>query len=171
MCVLYIYTHTHTYIHTQHNTELNYKHSCFCPHFSWAELKDLKVRSHQTRMKKNKPQYSSVVERLNILSLLASFAHVIHYASWEGLLPGSSSLIAKCIPVFVKVQRLYIQLRVPTYIHNYFVLHCCFGFSASARNHGIARASSWLVNAVRISAKFLIFQLALFVRQTLNSRY
>ncbi len=24
----------------------------------------------------------------------------------------------------------YIQLRVPTYNHNYLVLHCCFGFSA-----------------------------------------
>ncbi len=27
------------------------------------------------------------------------------FASWEGLLPGSSSLVAKCIPVFVKVRR------------------------------------------------------------------
>ncbi len=36
----------------------------------------------------------------------------------------------------------YIQLLVPTYNHNYFVLHCCFGFSASTRNDITARASS-----------------------------
>ncbi len=58
----------------------------------------------------NKSYYSHVVGRLNILSLLASFAREIHYtrheyASWEGLLPGSSSLVAKCVPVFVKVRR------------------------------------------------------------------
>ncbi len=61
----------------------------------------------------NKSCYSREVGRLNILSLLAKFApfaHEIHYttdakfASWEGLLPGSSSLVAKCIPVFVKVR-------------------------------------------------------------------
>ncbi len=57
---------------------------------------------------------------------------------------------------------MYIQLRVPTYNHNYFVLHCCFVFSASARNHVTARASSWLVNAARISTKVQIFQLAWF---------
>ncbi len=52
------------------------------------------------------------------MSLLASFAREIRairawnslhnrheFASWEGLLPGSSSLVAKCIPVFVKVRR------------------------------------------------------------------
>ncbi len=74
----------------------------------------------------NKSRYSREVGRLNILSLLASFARkkiapfareicAIHAwnslhnrcecASWEGLLPGSSSLVAKCIPVFVKVRR------------------------------------------------------------------
>ncbi len=61
----------------------------------------------------NKSHYSRVVGRLNILCLLASFAREIQYTtdankvSWEGLLPGSSSLVAslvaKCIPVFVKV--------------------------------------------------------------------
>ncbi len=74
---------------------------------------------------------------------------------------------------FCKSTKMYIQLRVLTYNHNYFVLHCCFGFSASAHNDVTARASSWLVNAARISAKVLIFQLArfvLFARQTLNSR-
>ncbi len=85
----------------------------------------------------NKFRYSCVVGRLNILSLLASFAREIHYTT---------------------------------------VLHCCFGFSASARNHVTARASSWLVSAAWISANVQIFQLVLFVRiarqtpQTLNSR-
>ncbi len=40
------------------------------------------------------------------------------YASWEGLLPGSSSLVAKFIPVFVKVRSSIVQLRVPTYNHD-----------------------------------------------------
>ncbi len=82
-----------------------------------------------------------------------------------GASAGSSSLVAKCIPVFVKVRSSIVQLRVPTYNHNYFVLHCCLGFSASARNHVTARASSWLVNAARISAKVQIFQLAPFTPQ------
>ncbi len=60
---------------------------------------------------------------------------------------------------FCKSTKMYIQLRVSTYNHDYFVLHCCLGFSASARNHVTARASSWLVNAARISAKVQIFQL------------
>ncbi len=66
----------------------------------------------------NKSRYSREVGGLKILSLLASFAREIRairawnslhnrreFASWEGLLPGSSSLVAKCIPVFVKVRR------------------------------------------------------------------
>ncbi len=66
----------------------------------------------------------------------------------------------KMYSCFCKSTKMYIQLRVPAYNHNYFVLHCCFGFSASARNDVTARASSWLVNAARISAKVQIFQLA-----------
>ncbi len=131
----------------------------------------------------NKSRYSRVVGRLNILSLLASFAREIRFirawnslhnrcefASWEGLLPGSSSLVAKFIPVFVKVRSSIVQLQVPTYNHNKFVLHCFFGFSASARNHVTARASSWLVYVARISAKVHIFKLAHQMPQTLNSR-
>ncbi len=79
----------------------------------------------------------------------------------------------KMYSCFCKSTKMYIQLRVPTYNHNYFVLHCCFGFSASARNDVTARASSWLVNGARISAKVQIFQLVLsarMARQTLNSR-
>ncbi len=76
----------------------------------------------------NKSRYSHVVGRLNILSLLASFAREIRFirawnslhnrcefASWEGLLPGSSSLVAKFIPVFVKVRSSIVQLQVSTY--------------------------------------------------------
>ncbi len=66
----------------------------------------------------------------------------------------------KMYSCFCKSRKMYIQPRVPTYNHNYFVLHCCFGFPASARNDVTARASSWLVNAARISAKVQIFQLA-----------
>ncbi len=65
----------------------------------------------------------------------------------------------KMYSCFCKSRKMYIQLRVPTYNHNYFVLHCCLGFSASGRNDVTARASSWLVNAARISAKVQIFQL------------
>ncbi len=76
----------------------------------------------------------------------------------------------KMYSCFCKSTKMYIQLRVPTYNHDLFVLHCCFGFSASARNDVTARASSWLVNAVRISAKIQIFQLALFTaRNSCNS--
>ncbi len=71
----------------------------------------------------------------------------------------------KMYSCFCKSTKMYIQLRVPTYNHNYFVLHCCFGFSASARNDVTAIASSWLVNVARISAKVQIFQLALFARK------
>ncbi len=82
----------------------------------------------------NKSRYLREVGRLNIFSLLAPFAREIRairalnslhnrreFASWEGLLPG---LVAKCIPVFEKYEDVY-TARVPTYNHNYFVLHCC----------------------------------------------
>ncbi len=39
---------------------------------------------------------------------------------------------AKFIPVFVQVRSSIVQLRVPTYNHNKFVLHCFFRFSASS---------------------------------------
>ncbi len=63
----------------------------------------------------NESRYLRVVGRLNILSVIAREIRFIRawnslqnrreYASWEGLLPGSSSLVAKFIPVFVKVLR------------------------------------------------------------------
>ncbi len=113
----------------------------------------------------NKSRYSCEVGRLNILSLLASFAREIHYTTDANLRHGRGfcrQLQSHCkmYSCFCKSTKMYIQLREPTYNHNYFVLHCCLGFSASARNDVTARASSWLVNAARISAKVQIFQLA-----------
>ncbi len=70
----------------------------------------------------------------------------------------------KMYSCFCKSTKMYIQLRVPTYNHNKFVLHCCLGFSASAHNDVTARASSWLVSAARISTKVQIFQNAQFTR-------
>ncbi len=73
-----------------------------------TEKWDSPVRSHQTRMTANKSRYTRVVGRLNILSLLASFAREIHYTTdgnsghGGGASAGSSSLVAKCIPVFSK---------------------------------------------------------------------
>ncbi len=74
-----------------------------------------KINGSTRRVEILKVRSRPEVGRLNILSLLASFAREIRawnslhnrreYASWEGLLPGSSSLVTKCIPVFVKVQR------------------------------------------------------------------
>ncbi len=55
----------------------------------------------------------------------------------------------KMYSCFCKSTKMYIQVRVPTYNHNYFVLHCCFRFTASARNDVTARASSWLVYFTR----------------------
>ncbi len=115
------------------------------------------MRSHQTRF----------------IRAFYSLHNRRKFASWEGLLPGSSSLLAECIPVFVKVRSSIVQLRVPTCNNDSFVLHCCFGFSASTRNHVNARASSWSVTVARISAKVPIFQLLWMARQmpqTLNSR-
>ncbi len=46
MLLTHTHTHTHTYIYIYIYTYrlYNYKcHTCFCPHFSWAELKDLRL--------------------------------------------------------------------------------------------------------------------------------
>ncbi len=110
--------------------------------------------------------YSREVRRLNILSLLASFAREIHFTTDANMRHGRGfcrQLQSRCkmYSCFCKSTKMYIQLRVPTYNHDYFVLLCCFGFSASARNDVTARASSWLVNAAWISAKVQIFKFAL----------
>ncbi len=104
----------------------------------------------------------------------APFAREIHYTTDANTRHGRGfcrqlQSCCKMYSCFCKSTKMYIQLRVPTYNHNYFVLHCCFRFSASARNDVTARARSWLVNAARISAKVQIFQLARFAR--INSRY
>ncbi len=91
------------------------------PHDSWlTKLSYLKVRSHQTRMKRincairtKLDAWTFWVYSLHLRVKFAPFttwirhSYSIHYtyASWEGLLPGSSSLVTKCIPVFVKVWR------------------------------------------------------------------
>ncbi len=131
----------------------------------------------------NKLCYSREVGCLNILSLLASFMRKkncairarnlrhsrVKFTTQQmrmRVMGGASArqLQSRCkmYSCFCKSTKMYIQLRVPTYNHNYFVLHFCFGFSASARNDVTARASSWLVNAARISSKVQIFQLASF---------
>ncbi len=73
----------------------------------------------------NTLRYSRVVGCLNILSLLASFEREIHYTTdvnschgGGGASAGSSSLIVKVIPVFVKVRSSIVQLRVSTYNHH-----------------------------------------------------
>ncbi len=80
------------------------------------ESRIIKVRSHQTRMT-NKSRYSREVGRLNILSFLLNshekFApFVLKFATQQtrihvmgGASADSSSLVAKCIPVFVEVWR------------------------------------------------------------------
>ncbi len=62
---------------------------------------------YRTLKRKKKLTHRS---HLNIYSLYSlhsrvKFTTLHEFASWEGLLPGSSSLVAKCIPVFVKVRR------------------------------------------------------------------
>ncbi len=65
----------------------------------------------------NKSRYSRIVGRLNILSILASLARKIRFIRVRNSRhsPGSSSLVAKCIPVFLKVRSSIVQLWAPTY--------------------------------------------------------
>ncbi len=93
-----------------------------------AKTERLKVRSQQTRMMRvihaKLDAWTFWVYSLHSREKLASFAREIRairtwnslhnrckYTSWEGLLPGSSSLVAKCIPVFVKVRRCICSSR------------------------------------------------------------
>ncbi len=50
----------------------------------------------------------------------------------------------KIYSCFCKSTKMYIQLRVPTYNHNYFVLHCCFGFQIFAMTSLLEQAPDWL---------------------------
>ncbi len=120
------------------------------------------MRSHQTRINR------AVRAKLDAWTFwvysLHSRVKFTTQQTWVHVMGGASArqhqFRSKMYSCFCKSTKMYIQLRVPTYNHNYFVLHCCFGFSASARNDVTARASSWLVNAAWISAKVQIFQLA-----------
>ncbi len=142
-----------------------------------TDAERVKVRSHQTRMTRINRAIRAKLDAwtfwvYSLHSRVKFTTQQTRIRVMGGASAGSSSLVAKCIPVFVKVWSSIVQLRVPTYNHNYFVLHCCLGFSASARNDVTARASSWLVNAARISAKVQIFQLAWITRKkSLNSRH
>ncbi len=49
----------------------------------------------------------------------------------------------KMYSCFCKSMKMYIQLRVPTYNHDYFVLHCCFGFSVVMTSL-LEQAPDWL---------------------------
>ncbi len=116
----------------------------------------------------NKSCYSRVVGRLNILSLLASFARDMGGASAGERLQSSKILF---IPVSVKVWRCIVQLRGP---HTAMIILSSIVVSDSLRslhpNHVTTRASSWLVTAARIFAKVQIFQLVLQTPETLNLR-
>ncbi len=73
----------------------------------------------------NKSRYSCEVGCLNILSLLASFAREIHYTKDANMRHGRGfcrQLESRCkmYSCFCKSTKMYIQLRVPTYNHNYF---------------------------------------------------
>ncbi len=125
----------------------------------------LKVRSHQTRMTRINRAIRAKLDAWTFW-VYSRHSHMkfTTQQTWICVMGGASArqLQSRCkiYSCFCKSRKMYIQIRVPTYNHNYFVLHCCFGFSASARNDVTARASSWLVNAARISAKVQIFQLA-----------
>ncbi len=122
----------------------------------------LKVRSHQTRINR------AIRAKLDVWTFWVYSRHSrVKFTTQQmriRVMGGASArqLQSHCkmYSCFCKSRKMYRHLRVPTYNHNYFVLHCCFGFSASARNDVTARASSWLVIAVQISAKVQIFQLA-----------
>ncbi len=77
----------------------------FTPKVKWISLK---VRSHQTRMTRwtlEHFEFTRFIRARNSLHSRVKFTTQREYTSWEGLLPGSSSLLAKCIPVFVRVRR------------------------------------------------------------------
>ncbi len=93
------------------------------------------------------------------------------YASWEGLLPGSSSLLAKCIPVFVQVRRCICSSGFPhtTTITLSSIVVWDF-LPPLVMTSLLEQAPDWLTRA-RISAKVQIFQLARMAHQTFNSRH
>ncbi len=106
-----------------------------------------KVRSHQTRMTRINRAIRAKLDAWTFwVYLLHSRVKFTTQQTRIRVMGGASArqLQSRCkmYSCFCKSMKMYIQLWVPTYNHNYFVLHCCFGFSASARNDVTARASS-----------------------------
>ncbi len=142
---------------------------------AWGKKLLLKVRSNQTRIKRINRAIRAWNPRHSRVKFTTQQTRIRIMGGASARQLQSRCKIYSC---FCKSTKMYIQLRVPIYNHNYFVLHCCFGFSASACNDVTARASSWLVNAAWISETYpeiswtsavQIFQFARMVRQTLNS--
>ncbi len=117
-----------------------------------TDAERVKVRSHQTRMTRiNRAIHAKLDAWTFWVYSLHSRVKFTTQQTRIRVMGGAScrQLQSRCkmYSCFCKSTKMYIQLRLPTYNHNYFVLHCCFGFSASARNDVTARASSWLVNS------------------------
>ncbi len=132
----------------------------------------LKVRSHQTRMTRiNRAIHAKLDAWTFWVYSLHSRMKFTTQQTRICVMGGASArqLQSRCkmYSCFCKSTKMYIQLRVPTYNHNYFVLHCCFGFSASACNDVTARASSWLV----CGREYQIFQLARVLKNARTSRF
>ncbi len=139
----------------------------------------------------NKSCYSRVVGRLNILSLLASFAREIRAIrawnsrnsrvkfttkqTWIRVMGGASArqLQSRCkmYSCFCKSTKMYIYSsgypQITTITLSSIVVS---DFLPPLAMTSLLEQSSWLVNAAWISAKVQIFQLARMTRQTLNSR-
>ncbi len=93
----------------------------------FARMRRHEWREFLTRMKRVNSKCSSIQLRANSAIYLRhsrlvwthlkgswnSLHNRCEFASWEGLLPGSSSLVAKCIPVFVKVGRCIYSFGYP----------------------------------------------------------
>ncbi len=96
----------------------------------------LKVHSHQTRMTRiNRAIHAK-------LDAWTFWVYSLHSHHWRVKFTTQQTLIrvmggasamqlqspCKMYSCFCKSTKMYIQLRVPTYNHNYFVLHCCCFF-------------------------------------------
>ncbi len=101
------------------------------------------------------PLHTFWVYSLHSRKKFAPFTREIHYTTDANSRHGRGfcrqlQYRCKMYSCFCKSTKMYIQLRVTTYNHDYFVLHFCLGFSASTRNDVTARASSWLVSGANI---------------------
>ncbi len=116
----------------------------------------VKVRSHQTRMKRITFWVYSVHSRVKF----ASFARENHYTTdansrhGRGFCQAAPVSLQNLIPVFVKVRS---KVSYSSGYPHTTTINLSFIVVLNFRNHVTARASSWLVNAARISAKVQIF--------------